>query len=275
MDILNKVKLLKKEEKDRQPWIEKYRPKTIAEYVFQNEETKQLFSKFIENKSIPNLLLSGIQGTGKSSLAKVLITELSINKFDVMTINASSENGVDNVREKIQNFCLTSPMGDFKLVLLEEADGLSIPAQMALRAVVENNKHCRFILTCNYVHKIIPALHSRLQHVHIDSFNEDNIYELIIKILVAEEIGVTDPEIIKHHVQKYSPDLRKIINSIEQSSSSGMLRDVITSKTSDFEESWGEAWRKLPTKEHLLSLVGGVDNDNVDLTYRIMYNNVN
>ena len=171
---------------------------------------------------------------------------------------------------------MTSPMGDFKLILLEEADGLSIQAQMALRAVIEDNKHCRFILTCNYVHKIIPALHSRCQHVHIDSFNEDNIFELVVNMLMAENVEINDVEIIRRHVQKYSPDLRKIINSLEQSSSSGTLIDMFGSRSHsmDFIDNWEGYWKELPTKERILSIISGVDNDNSDKVYRVMYENI-
>ena len=139
-------------------WVEKYRPNTIEKYVFRNEHQKSQVNAWIKEKSIPHLLFSGGAGIGKTTLAKILFNELKINELDILEINASRDNSTDTVRDKITNFVQMIPFGDFKVVLLDEADYLTINAQAILRGLMEvyaNN--ARFVLTCNYPNKIIPA----------------------------------------------------------------------------------------------------------------------
>jgi len=257
-------------------FVEKYRPKSLDSYVFANTDTKELVNSFLKAGEIPNLLLSGIQGTGKTSLARILINEFELDDVDCMIINASSETGIDNVRERITNFCHTFPLGKFKVVLLEEADGLSIPAQKALRAVMENfTDTVRFILTCNYPNKIIPPIQSRCQHIHIDTLNMEEVFELILDILDKEDIEVDNQDYVVNHVEKHFPDLRKIINSIQQASSSKKLVDVMgTSSGSDVLEQWEEEWKNKPSKKSLLKLCREVDDNNIDVFYKIMYDNI-
>ena len=132
-------------------WVEKYRPKKVEDYVFRDNAQRKQVASWIKEGSIPHLLLSGTAGIGKTTLARVLCNELNIEDYDVLEINASRENNVDTVRDKIINFVQMIPFGPFKVVLLDEADYLTPNAQAILRGVMETySNHSRFILTCNY-----------------------------------------------------------------------------------------------------------------------------
>ena len=153
-------------------WTEKYRPDALNDYVFRDSAQKNQVQGWVDSGAIPHLLFSGSPGVGKTTLAKILIKQLGINEYDILEINASRENSVDNVREKITNFVATMPFGEFKIVLLDEADYISPNGQAALRGVMETYAStARFILTCNYPNKVIPALHSRCQGFHIDKID--------------------------------------------------------------------------------------------------------
>ena len=154
-------------------WVEKYRPKSLDGYVFRDDYQRSQAKTWIKEKSIPHLLFSGSAGIGKTTMAKILINELGIEDYDVLEINASRTNSVDDVRNKIVNFVQMIPFGPFKVVLLDEADYLSPNAQAALRGVMEEyHNTSRFILTCNYPNRIIPAIHSRCQGYHIERIDQ-------------------------------------------------------------------------------------------------------
>jgi replication factor C small subunit len=204
-------------------WTEKYRPDTLDGYVFKSEHQKRLIQSWVDKKEIPHLLFSGSPGVGKTTLAKILINTLGVNDFDVLEINASRENSVDTIRDKIVGFVETMPFGDYKVVLLDEADYISHNGQAILRGVTEMYADtARFILTCNYPNKIMPALHSRFQGFHIDKTDITEFTARVATILVNEDIDF-DLDTLDTYVKATYPDLRKCLNTCQMNSETGTL----------------------------------------------------
>lgn len=206
-----------------QLWVERHRPTGLEDYLFQDATQKRAILRMIADRTIPHLILSGAQGTGKTTLARVLISELDLDSTDVLTINASDENSVDVIRDKIKGFISTFALGDFKVVLLEEADYVSPNGQAALRMMMEQYVDvARFILTANYPQKIIPAIHSRCQHFKFRAFDKDDIAERVSIILASERVKF-DLTLVDKYVAIGYPDIRKIINMLQQHTHNGEL----------------------------------------------------
>ena len=207
----------------KQLWTEKYRPKDIDGYVFRDNEQKSQVKSWIDSGAIPHLLFSGAPGVGKTTLAKILINQLEIDSYDVLEINASRENSIDTIRDKITGFVQTMPFGDFKVVLLDEADYISPNGQAALRGVMETyHASARFILTCNYPNRVIPALHSRCQGFHIERVDLTEFTARVATVLVEEGVNF-DLDTLDTYVRSTYPDLRKCLNLCQMNSQDSKL----------------------------------------------------
>ena len=220
--------------KIKQLWVKKYQPKNLGEVVFQNPEQKKKFYKYVKEGEFPHLLLSGTAGSGKSSISHALTQEFDIDPIDIMIINASKENSVDTMRDKISNFVQTFAMSKFKVVRLEEMDGLSANAQGVLRVIMEDySDHVRFIGTCNYANKIIPALKSRMTHYEFKAPAFEDTAVLVANMLVNEGIDF-EVELLEKYIAVSYPDIRALINDLQENSDNGKLTEPQTVTGNDY-----------------------------------------
>lgn len=204
-------------------WVEKYRPQTLNDYIFHDENQRVAIERMVADGSIPHLLLTGVQGTGKTTLVKILIRELGIEDVDLLTMNGSEQNSVEDMRGDIKSFISTFAMGDFKVVHIEEADYLSPNAQGILRAFFEDYvDNVRFIFSCNYENRIIPPIRSRFQHFRFQKHDIDDVTENVANILIQERIKF-NLELLDKYIKTGYPDIRKIINLLQQNSKTGTL----------------------------------------------------
>ena len=256
-------------------WVEKYRPKTVDEYVWIGQEQKNLVETWIKENYIPHLLLAGNAGAGKTTLAKVLVNELGIEPSEFMHINASRDNGVDILRNKITNFCSTSSIGPFKIVLLDEADYISPPAQGILRGLLEQYyEGVRFILTCNYPNKIIPALHSRLQTINFKRLDETEFTARLATILITENIDL-DAETLSLYVKATYPDLRKAINSVQMHSVNGRLEPPQQEEgEGDYRLAMVDLFRQGRIREARKMIIQQIGLEEYEDMYRFLYRNL-
>ena len=200
-------------------WVEKYRPNTLDTYIG-NEQLKDKVKHYLDSGDLPHLLLYGKAGTGKTTLAKLLVNNIDC---DYLYINASDENNVETVRSKVKNFASTMGFKDYKVIILDECDYITPNAQAALRNLMETfSKHCRFILTCNYVEKIIDPIQSRCQTYKIVPPSKKEVAVHAKTILEKENISF-DLDDLALVVTAGYPDLRKVINELQRMSINGKL----------------------------------------------------
>ena len=259
----------------RKLWVEEYRPKTLDSVIFQDESLKSKFGTYIKSREIPNLLFSGVQGSGKTTLSRVLVRELKIDPADIMTINCSDEM-IDALRDKVKSFAYSMPIGKFKVVQLEEFDYLSQNGQALLRAIIEDTSAVtRFIATCNYENKIIPAIKSRFQQFNFKAPDQEAVYVLMAEILEKENVEF-EFDVLDAFVSATYPDIRKTINLLQQYSQGGKLQAMTGSGNSSAD------W-----KFKLIDLLKGTDyramrklvcencsRDEYDDVFRFLYENI-
>ena len=200
-------------------WVEKYRPKDLSTYVG-NEHLKEKVKVYLESEDVPHLLLYGKAGTGKTTLAKIVVNNIDC---DYMYINASDENKVDDVRNKIKTFASSVGFKSLKVIILDECDYLTPNAQAALRNLMETfSKHCRFILTCNYVERIIDPIQSRCQSYKVVPPSKKEVAQQMVNILKEEncQFELDDIALI---VNAGYPDIRRVINSAQRQIIDGKL----------------------------------------------------
>ena len=201
-------------------WVEKYRPSSMDTYIG-NKHLKSKVSIYLESGDLPHLLLYGKAGTGKTTLAKLLVKNI---ECDYLYINASDENNVDTVRTKVKNFASTIGFKDMKIIILDECDYITPNAQAALRNLMETfSKHCRFILTCNYVERIIDPIQSRCQSFQIIPPSKQEVASHLYNILHDEGVDFQIDD-IKVLVNSGYPDIRRVINSSQRNVVNGKLK---------------------------------------------------
>ena len=204
--------------------VEKYRPQNLKDIVLSNDD-REYFESLVKKQEIPHLLFAGVQGSGKTSLAKIIVKDILDCQY--LYINASDENGIDAIRGKISGFAKTKSLdGKIKIILLDEADQISLEGMKALRNVMEEYaSNTRFILTCNYLFKIIPPIQSRCQIINLIPPIE-GVVQRIVEILKEENVKISSEQkpLLLEHIRKNLPDIRRIINDIQKYSISGELK---------------------------------------------------
>ena len=259
-------------------WVEKYRPTTVDDCILPSE-LKTTFSEFVKDKHIPNLILSGGPGIGKTTIAKAMLDEIGSTS---MMINGSEESGIDVLRTKIKNFASTVSLeGGRKYIILDEADYLNPQStQPALRGFMEEfHKNCGFILTCNYKNRLIEPLHSRCSVIDfvIPKAQKPDLartfFDRIKKILQKENIKY-DSKVVAELLNKYFPDWRRVLNELQRYSISGQIDSGILVNLS--EVSINELMQALKNKEFTTVrkwIVHNLDNDPIRI-YRLIYDSL-
>ena len=212
-------------------WVEKYRPKTIDECILV-DDIKNTFKNFVKNKEVPNLLLAGGSGMGKTTIAYALCNELDL---DFIVLNGSKERGIDQIRNRVGTYASAVSLTNspYKVVIFDEADYLTPEAQAALRRLIEEfSSNCKFILTCNYINKLIPALHSRCTPIEfkVPKKEAHTIASSVLKRLgyILDSEGVEyKPQVLAELIMKYIPDWRRCINELQRHSVNGPIDEGV------------------------------------------------
>ena len=230
--------------------VEKYRPTSLNDIILSKDD-REFFESLKCKQEIPHLLFAGVQGTGKTSLAKIIVNDILDCQY--LYINASDENGIDTIRGKISGFAKTKSLdGKLKVILLDEGDQITFDAQKALRNIIEEfASNTRFIITCNYLFKVIPAIQSRTQIFNLLPPVE-GVVQRVREILQKENIIINSEQkpLLLEHIRKNLPDVRRIINDIQKFSVNGILK-IKNADSTDFAK---QIFNKILKKEDLIKI---------------------
>lgn len=258
-------------------WVDRYKPTSVSDYVFSDENQRNIINKWIEEKDLPHLALFGHAGVGKTALANLLVAELGIHEYDYLRVNASRQNGVDDIRQTITNFVQMMPFASpFKVVLLDEADFLSINAQAALRGLIEEySSTARFIFTANFQHKVMPAIISRTQSFSIVAPDKVDFTTRVATILLTENVEF-DLSTLDSFIEGTYPDLRKCINTLQQNCIAGKLVSQVTKDVDSGE--WRvqmiELFKKGRIQEARTLLCNKASAEEIEEIFTWIYNNL-
>ena len=252
-------------------WVEKYRPQILEDYVG-NEVIKNKIADYLKQGSIQNLLFHGVAGTGKTTLAKLIAKNLNC---DLLYLNASDERGIDTIREKIIPFASSMSFNDVKIVILDEADYLTPQAQATLRNTIEScSKTTRFILTCNYLERIISPLQSRCQSFEITPPSKQEVNYKCQDILTKEKTLFYDNN-IEDVINTHYPDIRKIINTLQGSIVDGQVKiDDNSLKNTQLGDQIVEALEKKLKLSVIRQMLADSGAREFDGLFKVLYDNV-
>ena len=252
-------------------WVEKYRPQVLEDYVG-NEVIKNKIADYLTQGSIQNLLFHGVAGTGKTTLAKLIAKNLNC---DLLYLNASDERGIDTIREKIIPFASSMSFNDVKIVILDEADYLTPQAQATLRNTIEScSKTTRFILTCNYLERIISPLQSRCQTFEITPPSKQEVNYHLIDVMKTEEVDCSAND-LQNVVNTHYPDIRKIINTIQGSIVDGEIKiDDNSLKNTQLGDQIVEALEKKLKLSVIRQMLADSGAREFDGLFKVLYDNV-
>jgi replication factor C small subunit len=257
--------------KEHTLWVEKYRSQTLEDYVG-NETIKKTIQQYLNQNDIQNFIFYGPAGTGKTTLAKLIVNNLDC---DYIYINASDERGIETIRDKVQGFASVASFKPLKVIILDESDFLTIQAQASLRNIIETfSRTTRFILTCNYVERIIDPLQSRCQVLKIVPPSKQEIAYHVVDILKQENVGMGADD-LKSVINQFYPDIRKMLNTLQMSVDGDEIKldKSLLVSSSYMSQVVKELQQKSPSWRNIRQIIADANVNDFEELYRYLYDN--